>query len=149
MSRTKSLYRKVLLVDDDIDEYPILQEALEEVDTDITLLFINGGYKLDVSKPLEADLVFLDINMPGCDGFDSLKKIRESEWKSIPVVMFTTSCHTEQVVKAYDLGANLFMIKPNSYTKLIQQLKSLFELDWKDPQITSKSYFMDGVFVPV
>ena len=149
MDRMNILFKKVLLVDDDIDEFPIVQEALEEVSPDIVLTFINGGYKLDVNKPIDADIIFLDINMPGCDGFDCLKKIRESSYKDIPVVMFTTSGHVDQIAKAYELGANLFMIKPNGYNKLVDYLKRLFQLDLCNPQIVTRSYFKDGEFIRV
>src|SRR2546421_7212765 len=103
-------FKNILLVDDDIDEYPILKDALEEISPDISLTFINGGYKLDLNASLDADIIFLDINMPGYDGFECLKKIRQSNYKEVPVVMFTTAGHVEQIIKAYDLGANLFMI---------------------------------------
>jgi DNA-binding NtrC family response regulator len=148
MQSTNILFKNVLLVDDDVDEFPILQEALEEVSTDLKVSFINGGYKLDLSQPIDTDIIFLDINMPGCDGFECLKKIRQAGYK-VPVIMYTTSGHVDQIIKAYDMGATLFMIKPNGYSKLVNQMERLFEHDWNNPEIISRSYFKDGTFIPV
>jgi DNA-binding NtrC family response regulator len=142
-------FKNILLVDDDVDEFTILQEALEEVDKELQLSFVNGGYKLDISKPLNADLVFLDINMPGCDGFECLKKIRQAGHNELPIVMYTTSGHVDQILKAYDMGATLFMIKPNGYNKLVKELESLFNYDWNDVYKIKHSYFKDGSFIPV
>ena len=149
MPSGNSTFKNVLLVDDDVDEYTILQEALEEVNKDIKLSFINGGYKLDTSKPLNTDLIFLDINMPGCDGFECLKKIRQAGYSELPVVMYTTSGHVDQILKAYDWGASLFMIKPNGYSKLVKELESLFNYNWNNLDKVRHSYFKDGNFIPV
>ena len=149
MSDPNLSFRNILLIDDDMDEFPILKEAFEEIDIDFSISFVNGGYKLDLTQPLNADIIFLDINMPGYDGFECLRKIRESEYKDIPVVMYTTSSHVDQIIRAYNMGANVFMIKPNGYTKLVHQLKSLFRHNWRDPNLVNRSYFKDGKFIPV
>lgn len=69
-------------------------------------------------------IILLDINMPKISGFDILDLIRKhSELFSIPVIMFSTSCNTEDFQIALEKGANAYLVKPVSirdYNKIIQ-----------------------------
>jgi DNA-binding NtrC family response regulator len=149
MSSSKIPIRKVLLIDDDADELQIFEEAIKEIDSSISVLYNNGCYKLDVQVKEIPDLIFLDINMPGCDGFECLKKLRLSELKDVPVIMYTTTSNVDSIIKAYSMGANLFMIKSFSYSKLVIYLTTLFEYKWNEPGINSKYYFREGNLVPI
>ncbi|HOE91249.1 MAG TPA: response regulator, partial [Candidatus Cloacimonadota bacterium] len=59
------------------------------------------------------DLIFLDINMPGMNGYDLLKIIKTSdEYKHIPVMMVTTEGERKNVIKAIQAGADNYLTKP-------------------------------------
>ena len=141
--------KKVLLIDDDLDEWQIFEEVIKEIDTAIRVLYNNGCYKLEILENDLPDLIFLDINMPGCDGFECLKKIKQSSYRDVPVIMYTTTCSVESIAKAYSLGAHLFMIKCFSYTKLVSYLRILFDFNWEAPIPPSNYYFREGSLVRV
>ncbi len=149
MASGKKTVKKVLLIDDDVDELQIFEEAIKEIDATISVLYNNGCYKLEILENDIPDLIFLDINMPGCDGFECLKKIKQSAYKDAPVIMYTTTSSVESIAKAYSLGAQLFMIKSFSYTKLVTYLKTLFDFTWNDPTSTANHYFREGNLVRV
>lgn len=67
----------------------------------------------------QPDLILLDINMPGVDGFDLLKKMQEKgNLRNIPVVMCTTSTYNKDIEKAKALGAVGYLTKPPELAKL-------------------------------
>ena len=74
----------------------------------------TGEYADRARFPLPL-VVLLDINLPGCSGFDVLKWLRgEPQFENLPVVMFSSSSRPEDKKKAHALGANDFMEKPVS-----------------------------------
>ena len=81
------------------------------------------------------DLIFLDLNLPKMDGFQILRCIREdenSEIRAIPVVVVTSSAAEQDVIKAYEVGANIFITKPtdfDEFARVMSRLESFwFEL---------------------
>lgn len=110
--------KRILVVDD--DEMVLL--ALEE-------LFGSKGYETHaVPGGLEAldalgkgvfDLVILDIIMPGMDGYELCRKIRQEErWQKLPVIMLTAMSGEEDRKRGEEAGADLFLPKPISPREL-------------------------------
>lgn len=72
------------------------------------------------------DLLLLDINMPGTDGFELLRRIRADEsLKGTPVVMCTTSSYQKDMERARDLGATGYMSKPATLASLQRELPKM------------------------
>ncbi len=93
-------------------------------------LFRNGDYK-DPGKSPRPGALLLDINLPKVDGFEVLKRIKETPGlKRMPVVMLTTSSREEDRIRSYDLGANAYMTKPVGIEKLTQTLVA-FNVFWE------------------
>lgn len=64
-------------------------------------------------------IIFLDINMPRMNGWECLAKLKASDtYKSIPVMMYSTSAHQRDIDTALDYGALCFMTKPSEYKEL-------------------------------
>lgn len=83
-----------------------------------------GKYK--ERSPENPVVILLDIKMPKIDGIEVLKQIKHSEeFKSIPVVMLTSSQMETDLVKSYELGANAFVVKPIDFTEFIDTIKSI------------------------
>lgn len=136
---------RILFIDDDEDDFLLFKETVKGIDPSITVTFVEHCDQ-DLSKfPwLEPDLIFLDLNMPGSNGFEVLKKLKASDLKDVPVVIFTTSQNQLHIDKAYQYGATLYLPKPFSFTALSQALQGLLALDWSHPDAITSSYCSGG-----
>ena len=121
--------RSVLLVDDDLDDQDIFRTALSEVAASVALTTANNGE--DALQKLHGnshypDLIFLDINMPVLNGFDTLAQIKkEDPIKEIPVFIYTTSARPEDIEKAKELGALDCVKKPADFLELCRFISSV------------------------
>lgn len=98
------------------------QEALD-------FIHHRGKYQEEKKFPTP-DLILLDIDMPGLDGFEVLKKLKsDSEYGFIPVVMLTTSEEEEDVLRSYKNGAAGFITKPLDYKDFVKLVEG-FNLYW-------------------
>ena len=124
----------IVLVDDDDEDAFVLRKAFSGGRIPVDFEHLLGGgdlmtYLSGVSR-LSADrspsLILLDINMPGMDGFEVLRKLRSEEaTRAIPVVMFTTSGLPEDIDRAYREGANSYFVKPSSVGDLRKFVDSI------------------------
>lgn len=122
---------EILLVDDDpedrmliIDALRInhLQNKIHQLENGVELLeyLQNRGKYSDAARFPTPGIVLLDLNMPKKDGREALKELREDpRFKTLPVVVLTTSKSDLDISRTYDLGANSFITKPVSFTTLI------------------------------
>lgn len=122
---------KILLIDDDSDDRFFFRDAVKEIaDEQVSCITLDDGYKLittltqdDSRKP---DIIFTDINMPGMSGWEVLSLVKKHEnFKAIPVVMFSTSKHAEEITRAKKLGALCFFNKPSDFDDLIYALREV------------------------
>ncbi len=112
-----------LLADDDLDDTELFCEALEEIDSSIICYCAIDGKKLfeilqneTLKKP---QLILLDINMPGMNGWECLKKLKANEaFQHIPVIIYSTSAHQKEARHALDMGALCFFTKPTYFDEL-------------------------------
>lgn len=125
----------VFYTDDDEDDLSIFVDAVESMPKKIELLTYNGGEKLLTAiynPPPTPHIVFLDLNMPGKNGFDVLTELRNSEEKrNIPIVIFSTSNEPSIIEKCRMLGANLFITKPVLMKDIVKSIQHALEIDWK------------------
>lgn len=116
--------KKVLIAEDQPMDIFLLQRAFAQAPMPITLYFVTDGQEaidyLSGEKeygdrelhPLP-DLLLLDIKMPRLDGFQVLRWLRNQPGlKRLPVTMFSSSGLASDVNRAYELGANSFLVKP-------------------------------------
>jgi len=116
---------RIVIVDDDADDREIIKDAFGSSADGSEFIFLENGDKL--MEYLEVNLVhhlpsliLLDLNMPGKDGRETLKDIKtDKRYHQIPTVVFTTSSSHRDRIMAYDLGANCFVTKPDTFNKLV------------------------------
>ncbi len=85
----------------------------------------TGAFGDRVTYPIPT-LIFLDLKMPRMDGLDTLQWIRaHSVFRSLTVIMFTASASQQDINRAYELGANSFIIKPAGTEELTTLFRSL------------------------
>lgn len=125
----------IFYTDDDEDDLSIFADAVESLPEEIQLQTYNGGDKLlsaIYNPPPIPYVVFLDLNMPGKNGFDVLKELRDSEKKDIPVVIFSTSNEPGIIEKCRLLGANLFITKPVLMKDIVKSIEHALRINWKE-----------------
>lgn len=113
----------IYAVDDDDDDRMLIEAALKPY-SDCEVTFFDNGETLlaELSTSTEEKLphlILLDLDMPLLNGYDVLKALRESPTlRSIPVLVLSGTRNEQTVRKAYELGANAFMSKPNTFLEL-------------------------------
>jgi CheY-like chemotaxis protein len=87
-------------------------------------LFGEGAYAGKQQRlPL---LVLLDLNMPGIDGYQVLKRMKEDErTRRIPVIVLTTTDDLHEVSRCYDLGCNAYLTKPVDYAQFSDLIRKM------------------------
>ena len=136
----------ILLIDDDIDEFEMVSEAIHKINADVEVYFLDNLEECSKYKSQHFDMVLLDINMPLHDGFSWLQKIREKN-KELAVIMYSNSSSPTHISKAYQEGATLYFTKPESFSSLIQAIKKLLDLDWSNPSKIRSNYIQSGRFL--
>lgn len=119
----------VLLIDDDLEEHDIFRLALNEFNADIQFISAtNGKHALKLLKDASPDWIFLDINMPGMNGIDTLYEIKKLETvKDVPVFMFSTSDGFMHGALALSMGAKKYIRKPNQLNDLQRIFRDLLD----------------------
>lgn len=112
--------KKVLIVDDAatvrLYHKNILSKAGFSTDE-----AINGLEALEKAHASCFDLYLVDVNMPKMDGYSFIRKLRESdEIQQAPAVMISTESEPEDETKAYQAGANLYLVKPIKPDQLLE-----------------------------
>jgi len=127
---------KILIVDNDPDDRFLFANALYAAAPAVTLLETGGLTAMrQVLRFHLPDLIFIDINMPGADGFECLAYIQQCELlRTIPVVMHSNSAQASQVAKAYAMGAHLYFRKPAQLAVYVKGIHKLLTLDWMHPE---------------
>jgi CheY-like chemotaxis protein len=120
--------KTILLVDDDRSERNLFNEAVVEVNPDIIFKSAEDGKDalalLADNLDNLPDVIFMDINMPGMNGWTCLIKIKDDErFQGIPVIMYSTSSHQRDVDIAMEYGALCFCVKPENYKTLTYIIK--------------------------
>lgn len=129
---------QILLVEDNPGDVRLTEEAFKQgrIENDLHVvsdgnealefLYQRGEYA-DAPRP---DLILLDLNLPRKDGEDVLEELKDdSELRSIPVIVLTSSRAEEDVVRSYELHANAYLTKPVDPDEFIETVRA-FEKFW-------------------
>jgi two-component system LytT family response regulator len=113
---------KTLIVDDESLARRGLAHRLRKIDgIEIVGEAQNGREALRLIRELNPDLVFLDIQMPGIDGFEVVKQLDE---ETMPVILFLTA-YDEYAVKAFEVNALDYILKPIDEERLLQAMEKV------------------------
>ncbi len=127
----------ILMADDDSDDFYLTRDALQEcgIVSDFRQLMdgeelidylMNRGPYSDIEKNPKPGLILLDLNMPRKDGREALGEIKGNpEMREIPVIVLTTSGDDEDIRRCYELGANSYITKPQTFSALVRVVESL------------------------
>ena len=123
----------IYIIDDDIDDQNFLIEAIKEIDESIECYTaINGQEglsRLATNAIPFPSLIFLDLNMPRIDGRRFLIEIKKiTKFRSIPIVVYTTSTYQKDRDEMLQLGAADYIFKQADFLLLKENLHNIFAL---------------------
>lgn len=128
--------RRILLVDDDLNDVVLIQSALAEHNLPHEWVVVHDGAealdylfrlgKFSARNGPPPDLILLDIKMPRVDGFEVLQTLKaNATLKVVPVVVFTSSDQEKDRLKSYQLGANAYVVKPSRYEEFLRSVQTI------------------------
>ncbi|MGB7054528.1 MAG: response regulator [bacterium] len=124
----------ILLVEDDHNDVLLIKRAFQKVNIANPIIVVNDGEQavsylagrepyVDRALPM---LVLLDLKLPRKSGHEVLEWLRQQpNLKRLPVVVLTASSESSDVNRAYDLGANSYLVKPVTFDALVEMVKTL------------------------
>jgi CheY-like chemotaxis protein len=132
------IYRRLFIIDDDVEDQEIFIEALKEVDRTIQCYTAISGEEafrqMEKDLVMLPELVFLDLNMPKLNGKQVLKEIKKNRTlHSIPVIMYSTSFAPRDLEEIRQLGAVYHILKPSRFDDLCKVLRQVLSTDWQQP----------------
>ena len=132
---TKKL--KILAIDDNYNNLIVLKALLEEAFPLVELIIAQSGKTgIELCYEHRPDLILLDIVMPGMDGYEVCKALKNNESsKTIPVIMVTAArTDREGRTKAIEAGADGFLTKPLDESELIAQVRAMLRIKEAEDQ---------------
>ena len=131
----------ILLVEDNPDHAELTIRALKENNILNTIYLVRDGQEAldfiyhrgsytDKESFPRPGLILLDIKLPKVDGIEVLRQLKnDMQFKSIPVIMLTTSDRDEEIAESYAGGANSYVVKPVDFKEFVKKVKEL-KLYW-------------------
>lgn len=118
----------VLVVDDHPENVKILCAHLKAKKYR-TVAGHNGFEAIALAQQHQPDLALLDVNMPGMDGLNACRHLKENEATAqIPIILVTANSETEDIVKGFQVGADDYLIKPYNYMELLARVRSMLRI---------------------
>jgi len=131
----------ILLVEDNPDHAELTLKALKQNNIlneiywasdgqeALDFMYHQGKYADEKTSP-RPGLILLDIKLPKVDGLEVLKQLKDDpQFKSIPVIMLTTSDRDEEIAESYAGGANSYVVKPMDFEDFMKKVRKL-KLYW-------------------
>ncbi|MFN6562210.1 MAG: response regulator [Nostoc sp. ChiSLP01] len=128
MSLTKTVKKdKILVVDDIFDNLLILEAVLQDKDYELSLVE-DSKIALNMVEQSPPDLILLDVMMPGIDGYEFTRRIRQNQALPFIPILLITAHYESSVVQGLDAGADDFIRKPFDPDELHARVRSLLRL---------------------
>jgi CheY-like chemotaxis protein len=128
--------RTILLAEDNPKDIELTLEAMEENKLANNVTVVNDGVEVIEYLRREGNFknraegnpafILLDIKMPRMDGIEVLRAIRnDPKFKTIPIVILTSSREEQDLINSYNLGVNAYVVKPVIFTEFIEAVKQI------------------------
>lgn len=117
--------RSILIVEDEKKIADTLQFGLDEIGFTVAVAY-DGKLGLHLFNSGSFNLVILDINLPGINGYDLCRAIRLRD-AQVPVLMLTSMSTLDDKIEGYDSGADDYIVKPFEFRELILKIRSLLK----------------------
>ena len=124
--------KRILVVDDEMYIVNILDFTLATEGLDVVSA-ANGEEALRLAMEKTPDLVILDVMMPKIDGFEVCRALKaKEETKNVPVILLTAKDRDTDKEKGKEAGADLYVTKPFSPTRLLDDVRALLQIETVD-----------------
>lgn len=125
----------ILVVDDNSQNLNVISSLLKIEEYKFALA--NSGQKaIEIADRTVPDIILLDIMMPGMDGYEVCKILKENEkTKNIPIIFLTAKSETEDIVKGFELGGVDYVVKPFRQAELLQRIDTHLKLKFAQERI--------------
>jgi len=116
---------KILCVEDNEDNLFMLQRRLTRAGFEVKVA-MNGAQAVDWAKTLLPDLIVMDLNLPGLDGFEATRRLKgQPETNHIPIIVLSAHDREKNREKALAAGCDEFETKPTDFESLVRKIHSL------------------------
>ena len=135
---------RVLVVEDDKNLGKVLTDYLTSKNY-LVQLAEDGEIGFDFFTNNDYDIIILDVMVPKKDGFSLAKDIRKMN-KDIPIIFLTAKSHKENIIKAFNLGADDYLTKPFSIEELLLRMDAVLKRTVKIDKIELDDNFIIGSY---
>jgi two-component system cell cycle response regulator DivK len=116
--------KRVLIVEDQEDNRRIMQDLLASAGYDVTLA-VNGREGVEKASAVQPDLILMDIQLPGVDGYEATRQIKSLDAMSaVPIIAVTSYALSDDRKKAIDAGCDDYVAKPVSPRDLLAKVRN-------------------------
>ena len=121
----ETMNARIVVVEDELELAKILRDYLEAAGFDVRIA-TDGASGLALAEQSPADLVILDLNLPGMDGLDVARQLRRHS--ETPIIMVTALTEFGDIERAVDCGTDDFLSKPVNRWELIARVRTMLKL---------------------
>jgi len=130
---------KILVVDDNEDNLDLIEAILSEEGYENIMRATSAEEMFEILKREKPDLILLDIMLPGMDGYEACRRLKQSEeWRDIPVIMVTAKTSPEDLKRGFEVGAIDYIEKPINDVELLARVESALKTKLEIDRYKSK-----------
>ena len=124
---------RILVVDDDVDVAKTIENALRRSHT--VFLAFSGVQGIQMARQVKPDAIILDVAMPGMDGFEACRRMRDDPMLAeIPILFLTAKGRTEDRIQGLQIGGDDYITKPFNLQELELRIQAVLRRTKKAPQ---------------
>lgn len=125
----------ILLVDDNLENLRLLARILNDYGYKVRKA-INGTLALKAVEVVKSDLILLDINMPGMNGYDVCQRLKSNpNTANIPVIFLSALGEVIDKLKAFEVGGADYITKPFEVQEVLVRIKNQLTISWQHKQL--------------
>lgn len=122
--------KRVLIAEDNPADQELIRITFEAVDPEYELEVVDDGEKLinylETNNPYDLKFVLLDLNMPRMQGGDVLARLaNDPRYFMVPIIVFSSSMRSEDIIQCYSNGANAYVRKPENLSDYHRTIEAI------------------------
>ncbi|MEM7179676.1 MAG: hybrid sensor histidine kinase/response regulator [Spirochaetota bacterium] len=138
--QTKQNKERILIIDDTPSNIKLLAALLDDKGYEVSAS-LDGQQAVQIISHIKPDLILLDIMMPGLDGYEVCKILKEDTTnREIPVIFLTAKSESTDIVKAFQIGAADYIAKPFSSSELLARVRTHILLSKQKKQLAESNF---------